>query len=103
MWLSGISSVLALFIGLITGLCRVSKNFTLRWLATIYVEFIRGTPLLVQIFIAYFFVGTVFNLDRNVAGLGALSILPEPMWPKWCGPVFRPSRPGRWRPPDPWG
>ena len=74
MWLSGISSVLALFIGLITGLCRVSKNFTLRWLATIYVEFIRGTPLLVQIFIAYFFVGTVFNLDRNVAGLGALSV-----------------------------
>ena len=74
MWLSAISSVLALLIGLIAGLFRVSKNFTLRWLSTIYVEFIRGTPLLVQIFIAYFFVGTVFNLDRNVAGIGALSI-----------------------------
>jgi polar amino acid transport system permease protein len=74
MWLSAISSVLALFIGLITGLARISKNLTLRGLAAIYVEFIRGTPLLVQIFIAYFFIGTVFNLDRNVAGVGALAI-----------------------------
>jgi polar amino acid transport system permease protein len=74
MWLSAISSVLALFIGLLTGLARVSKNLTLRGLAAIYVEFIRGTPLLVQIFIAYFFIGTVFNLDRNVAGVGALAI-----------------------------
>jgi len=74
MWLSAISSVMALLIGLITGLCRISKNLTLRWLAVIYVEFIRGTPLLVQIFIAYFFIGTVFNLNRNVAGVGALAI-----------------------------
>ncbi len=74
MWLSGLSSAMALFIGLITGLCRISKNPTLRGLAVIYVEFIRGTPLLVQIFIAYFFIGTVFNLNRNVAGVGALAI-----------------------------
>ena len=74
LWLSAVSSVMALFIGLITGLCRISKNFTLRGLAVIYVEFIRGTPLLVQIFIAYFFIGTVFNLNRNVAGVGALAI-----------------------------
>jgi polar amino acid transport system permease protein len=74
LWLSAIASVLALVIGLITGICRISKNFTLRGLAAIYVEFIRGTPLLVQIFIAYFFIGTVFNLDRNVAGAGALAI-----------------------------
>ena len=74
LWLSAVSSILALFIGLITGLCRISRNFTLRGLAVIYVEFIRGTPLLVQIFIAYFFIGTVFNLNRNVAGVGALAI-----------------------------
>ena len=35
MWLSGISSVLALFIGLLTGLCRISNNFTLRGMAAI--------------------------------------------------------------------
>ncbi len=74
LWISAIASVMALIIGLITGLCRISSNYTLRSLALLYVEFIRGTPLLVQIFIAYFFIGTVFDLDRNVAGVGALSI-----------------------------
>ena len=74
LWLSAISSVFALFLGLATGLARVSKNLTMRGLAMIYVECIRGTPLLVQIFIAYFFLGTVFDLSRNVCGVGALSL-----------------------------
>jgi polar amino acid transport system permease protein len=74
LWLSAISSVFALFLGLMTGIARVSKNITLRGLAMIYVECIRGTPLLVQIFIAYFFLGTVFNLSRNVCGIGALAL-----------------------------
>ncbi len=74
LWLSAVSSFFALILGLITGLARVSKNFTLRGLAAVYVECIRGTPLLVQIFIAYFFLGTVFNLSRNVCGIGALSL-----------------------------
>ncbi len=74
MWLSAIASVFALILGLIAGLAKVSKNYTLRGLAMIYVECIRGTPLLVQIFIAYFFLGTVFNLSRNVCGIGALAL-----------------------------
>jgi len=74
MWLSAVSSVLALVIGLGTGLARISKNYTVNMLAAIYVEVIRGTPLLVQIFIAYFFIGTVFDLSRNVAGVGALAL-----------------------------
>jgi polar amino acid transport system permease protein len=74
LWLSAISSVFALVIGLLTGIARVSKNITLRGLAMVYVECIRGTPLLVQIFIAYFFLGTVFNLSRNVCGIGALAL-----------------------------
>ncbi len=74
LWLSAISSFFGLFLGLLTGLARVSKNITLRGLASIYVECIRGTPLLVQIFIAYFFLGTVFNLSRNVCGIGALAV-----------------------------
>lgn len=74
LWLSAISSFFALILGLLTGLARISKNITLRGLASIYVECIRGTPLLVQIFIAYFFLGTVFNLSRNVCGIGALAL-----------------------------
>ena len=61
----------------LTGLARISKNFTINGLAAVYIEFIRGTPLLVQIFIAYFFVGTVFNLSRNVAGVGALALFAD--------------------------
>ncbi len=74
MWLSAIASVFALILGLVAGLAKVSKNYTLRGLAMVYVECIRGTPLLVQIFIAYFFLGTVFDLSRNVCGIGALAL-----------------------------
>lgn len=74
LWLSAISGVLGLAIGLVAGLARVSKNYVIRNFSVIYVEFIRGTPLLVQIFLAYFFIGTVFDLSRNVAGIGALAL-----------------------------
>jgi polar amino acid transport system permease protein len=53
---------------------RVAKGQVWRNLAVTYVEIIRGTPLLVQIFIVYFFIGTVFDLDRFTAGVAALSI-----------------------------
>ena len=74
LWLSVVSGVLGLLIGLGTGLCRLSSNPTLRDLSTIYVELVRGTPLLVQIFIFYFFIGTVLNLSREFAGIAALSL-----------------------------
>jgi len=74
LWLSAAASFFGLIIGLVTGLCRVSRNETLRWLSTIYVELIRGTPLLVQIFIFYFFLGTVLDISRIVAGISALAI-----------------------------
>ncbi len=73
-WISFLSGILGMILGLVTGLCRVSKNPTLRGLSITYIEIIRGTPLLVQIFIFYFFVGTVLNLDRLVAGVCALAI-----------------------------
>ena len=74
LWLSAAASVLGLIIGLITGLCRVSTNTTLRQLSVFYIEIIRGTPLLVQIFIFYFFLGTVLDISRIVAGISALAI-----------------------------
>lgn len=41
-------------LGLIAGLARLSGSRVLRTLATAYVDFFRGTPLLVQILIVYF-------------------------------------------------
>jgi polar amino acid transport system permease protein len=74
LWLSAAASILGLIIGLVTGLCRVSQNLTLRSLSITYIELIRGTPLLVQIFIFYFFLGTVLDISRIVAGISALAI-----------------------------
>lgn len=72
--LSVISLFFAIIIGLIAALMRISHNPLGRNFAFLYVEIIRGTPLLVQIFIVYFFLGTVFELDRFTAGIAALSI-----------------------------
>jgi polar amino acid transport system permease protein len=74
LWISAASSVIGLIIGLVTGLCRVSKNPTLRSLSVAYIELIRGTPLLVQLFIFYFFLGTVLDISRIIAGISALAI-----------------------------
>ena len=74
LWLSAAASIFGLLIGLITGLCRVSSNPTLRQISIFYIEIIRGTPLLVQIFIFYFFLGTVLDISRIVAGISALAI-----------------------------
>ncbi|MEL0638099.1 amino acid ABC transporter permease [Marinomonas sp. TI.3.20] len=72
--LSFVALIFAMIIGLFTGLARISDNPALRYFAITYVEIIRGTPLLVQIFIFYFFIGTILNLDRFTAGVAALSV-----------------------------
>lgn len=72
--LSILSLIAALPIGLLVGLGRVSHNPAARNLSATYVEFIRGTPLLVQIFLFYYFVGTVLELSRLAAGVAALAI-----------------------------
>lgn len=58
---SVIAIVAGILIGLVAGLCRISSNPALKWTAITYVELIRGSPLLVQIFIWYFVLGTLFN------------------------------------------
>lgn len=68
------SLVIALVLGLVIGLMRISANPMLRNMAILYIEVIRGTPLLVQIFIMYFFIGTVMDLERFTAGVIALSV-----------------------------
>lgn len=72
--LSALSLVFALLLGLVAGLGRVSRNPAAQNLAASYVEIIRGTPLLVQIFIFYFFIGTVLSLSAFAAGVAALAV-----------------------------
>ncbi len=48
-FLTIVSIILATIFGFISALCRLSRFRGLRWLAFVYVELIRGTPILVQL------------------------------------------------------
>lgn len=49
-----LSVAVGIIIGLVMGIARISSFRVLRLLAAVYVDFFRGTPLLVQIFLVYF-------------------------------------------------
>ncbi|BCS96152.1 ABC transporter permease [Desulfoluna limicola] len=53
--------ILAMVIGIATGLMRISDNPALKWSAITYIELVRGSPLLVQLMIWYFVIGTLIN------------------------------------------
>lgn len=72
--ISLISGVIAFFIGAILALMKISKAQVFRDIATVYIEVIRGTPLLVQIFIFYFIIATIFEIDSFYAGAISLAI-----------------------------
>ncbi len=55
------SIVFGILIGMVGGIARISSNPALKWAAITYVEIIRGSPLLVQIFIWYFVFATLVN------------------------------------------
>ena len=52
--LSALSLALALLLGVIVAVCRLAPFKPLNWLAAAYVEFVRNTPLLVQMLFWYF-------------------------------------------------
>ena len=70
--ISVIATILGVIIGIIGGLARISSNPALRWTSIIYVEIVRGSPLMVQILIWYFVLGTVINQLLAAYGLGRL-------------------------------
>jgi polar amino acid transport system permease protein len=49
-----ISTFVSLVLGTFFGIARLSTFKPLYWFATVYVEFFRNTPLLVQLFFWYF-------------------------------------------------
>jgi polar amino acid transport system permease protein len=67
-----IATIAGIIIGVIGGISRISSNPTLKWISIVYVEIIRGSPLMVQILIWYFVLGTVINDLLAASGLGRL-------------------------------
>lgn len=78
-WYTIVITVFSVLIGIILGtllaLMRISKNPILHWVAVCYIEFIRGTPQMVQILFVYFGIGyLISNLSAIVAGIIAIGL-----------------------------
>lgn len=76
------ATLLAVFISMLFGLMRLSSNFAIQGAATVYIEFFRGTSLLVQLYWIYYvlplmgltlspFVSGVLALELNFGAYGA--------------------------------
>lgn len=73
--LTVMGGILALIMAFIAGLGRVSRFAVLRWLATAYIEFFRGTSIFVQLFFAYFVLPLAgISLTPLQAGVLALGL-----------------------------
>ncbi|WP_331775135.1 amino acid ABC transporter permease [Sulfurospirillum sp. 1612] len=72
--ISGMAVVIAFILASILAFMRISSFQFLKDIATLYIAVIRGTPLLVQIFIFYFIIATIFNLERFMAGAISLGL-----------------------------
>ena len=74
--ITALSVALGVVIGLFVGIARISRIKILRVLAAIYVDFFRGTTLLVQIFLVYFALPVITGqrVDPFVAAIGSCGI-----------------------------
>ena len=79
---TALSEMFGIIIGMFAGLGKLSKNKIIKGFCGAYVDLIRGTPLLVQVFLIYFglpnlvlqITGNRFPIDPFVAAVWACSI-----------------------------
>ncbi|MBW1710047.1 MAG: amino acid ABC transporter permease [Deltaproteobacteria bacterium] len=72
--ITAFSLILTLIFGLLSALMRLSDSFVARIVARGYIELIRNTPLLVQIFFIYFVIAPVLGIGRFTSAVLALSL-----------------------------
>lgn len=73
--LSALGIVLATFLGFGLGLARVSRNWLIARLATVYIETFRNVPLLLQLFFWYFAILRPLPGPRDSVSFGAVAFL----------------------------
>lgn len=67
--------IIALCVGMILTIIRAGKNKILTYIVNIYISFVRGTPLLVQIFIIYYALAVLgLDIPAFESGVIALSL-----------------------------
>ncbi|MBW1915592.1 MAG: amino acid ABC transporter permease [Deltaproteobacteria bacterium] len=72
--ISGLSLILSFILGLVTALLRLSNSFAAKGLARLYLEIIRNTPLIVQLFFIYFVLSPLLDISRFTSAVLALSL-----------------------------
>ncbi|MGB3352632.1 MAG: amino acid ABC transporter substrate-binding protein/permease [Mycobacterium sp.] len=72
--LTVVSIAIALALGIVFGLMRVSRSIWLRGIGTTYVDIFRGTPLLVQAFFIYFGIPTALNFQMSALTAGIITL-----------------------------
>lgn len=74
--ITAISVGFGLIIGMFVGIARLSKFWPIKILSAIYVDVLRGTPLLVQIFIIYWALPMLSGqrIDPFIAAITACSV-----------------------------
>ncbi|MFC4558588.1 amino acid ABC transporter permease [Virgibacillus kekensis] len=76
MYIFIVAIVLGFVIGLIIALLRLSPLTILNWIAKIFIDLIRGTPILVQLFFFYYGLNSLefISYDRTTAGIITVAI-----------------------------
>lgn len=63
LFLALLTVLIGTFLGIMLALMKLSNSKILKFVSSIYIEFIRGTPLLVQVFIFYFGIPSLLGID----------------------------------------
>ncbi|EGD47545.1 polar amino acid ABC transporter, inner membrane subunit [Ruminiclostridium papyrosolvens DSM 2782] len=66
--------IVGLVIGLLTSMCRISKIKLIYYPATFYVNLVRGTPILLQLFIVYYGLTDIVNLSAYPSAIIAFGL-----------------------------
>ena len=74
LWIAAVSMVMAAVLGMMLALLRTSRLAPLRWIATVYINVIRGIPLLVLIFYVYFGVSIWLDVQFTNFQAGVISL-----------------------------
>lgn len=74
MWIAAVSMMFATVLGLLLALMRTSNLAPLRWFASIYINVVRGIPLLVLIFYIYFGLSLWLDIQFSNFQAGVISL-----------------------------
>ncbi|GAF40877.1 glutamine ABC transporter, substrate binding and permease protein [Agrilactobacillus composti DSM 18527 = JCM 14202] len=72
--MSIVGIVFGAILGILVAAMRISKTKLLKWIAIIYTEFLRDTPLMAQVLFIYFGLGALLNIPALLAGIIAISV-----------------------------